>query len=447
MSPFVRAAVALGSLIVTVSSVVPGAEALDSDEKEIQSIELAGTPGTRFIINGRTYAGPVTFGLYDDGIALSEVASIEQYLEGIAEMPFSWPTQALRAQAVAARTYLARRLLPDRAGDAAEHDYDICATSRCQVYRGTSLVDDGSGERWRAAVRDTADELILYEGKPIEAVYTSMVGSRSRANQDVWPSAPVPYLQAVDSPEVGIAPYAEWTVEVTAEQFVAILQAEGLDVAGRLVSISIDDPAEGDGRTTISVTTEGGTDQILAPKLKGAFNRYGDALFPGLLPVRLEDGKKLPQPLLSYTFDLDRVVSEPSSLELLLPEFDRIGSDVVLITGEGWGHGVGMSQWGARIFADNGSTYAEILSHYYSGLVPERVPDLVPDEVVVGLATDRVHVDVEIDGEAEILVNGVPSGSFVSGAWMIRDATNGLDLVPIMNPGAVSPIVMRNWPR
>jgi len=447
VSNFVRIVVALGSLIVAVTAVVPGAAAFDSEEKQIQLIELVGADGTRFVVDGRTYVGPIAFKLYNDGITLSEVASIEQYLQGIAEMPFSWPTQALQAQAVAARTYLARRLLPERKGDAAEHAYDICATNRCQVYRGVSLVEGEYGERWKAAVRDTADELVLYEGRPIEAVYTSMVGSRSRANQDVWSSAPVPYLQAVDSPEVGIAPYAEWTVEVSAAQFVAILEAQGLDVGGSLESVSIDDPPEGDGRTTISVTTERGTDEILAPNLKGAFNRYGDELFPGLLPIRLDNGKKLPEPLLSYTFDLEHVVSEASSLELLLPASDRIGSDVIVISGEGWGHGVGMSQWGARILADEGATYDEILSHYYSGLEPERVPDMVPDTVVIGLATDRAHVDVIIEGQAEILVNGVPSRSFVSGGWMIRDSAIGLDLVPIDNPGAASPISQRVWPR
>jgi stage II sporulation protein D (peptidoglycan lytic transglycosylase) len=435
------------SLIVAVAVAAPGAEAFDSEEKQIQLIELVGAQGTRFVIDGRTYVGPISFKLYNDGITLSEVASIGQYLEGIAEMPFSWPIQALQAQAVAARTFLARRLLPGRAGDAAEHDYDICATNRCQVYRGVSLVEGESGERWKAAVSDTADELILYEGRPIEAVFTSMVGSRSRSNQDVWSSAPVPYLQAVDSPEVGIAPYAEWTVEVTSEQFVAILAAQGLEVGGSLRSIVVDDPDEGDGRTTITVSTQQGSDEILAPNLKGAFNRYGDELFPGLLPIRLGDGKKLPEPLLSYTFELERIVSEPSPLESLLPASDRIGSDVVVITGEGWGHGVGMSQWGARIFADEGATYVEILSHYYSGLEPERVPDMVPDKVVVGLATDRAHVDVTIEGQAEIFVNGVPSRSFVSGGWMIRDSAIGLDLVPIDNPGAASPISLRVWPR
>ncbi|MCL1595434.1 MAG: SpoIID/LytB domain-containing protein [Actinomycetia bacterium] len=422
------------------------AVATERVDRQIQSIELVGGPDTRFVIGERRYAGPITFTLFTDGISLSETASIEQYLEGIAEMPFSWPTQALQAQAVAARTYLARTLLPGRGGDGADHEYDICATSRCQVYRGVSLVEGPSGERWRAAVQNTADELVLYEGKPIEAVFTSMVGSRSRANQDVWSSAPVPYLQPVDSPEVGIAPYAEWSVEITADEFVAILMAEGLDVGGELEGISVDDPVEGDGRTTITITTSEGTDEILAPHLKGAFNRFGDELFPGLLPMRLEEGKKLPEPLPSYTFDVERVGTLPSALEEFLAPFDLVGVDSVVISGEGWGHGVGMSQWGARIFADQGVSYDEILSHYYSGLEPESVPDLVPDEVVVGLATQRSHYEVIVEGEAEIRVNGIASDSFLSGEWLVREWADGLIIVSADDPGSTLSLFQRFWP-
>ena len=111
------------------------------------------------------------------------------------------------------------------------------------------------GSMGRAAVNTTASEVVLYDGRPIEAVYTSMVGSRSRANQDVWASNPVPYLQPVDSPEVGVAPYAEWSVTVTAQQFVQILRAGGLDVGGSLESIVVDDPPEGSGRTEITAIT------------------------------------------------------------------------------------------------------------------------------------------------------------------------------------------------
>ncbi len=437
----------VGSLGFISTARVSTALAGEPTQRQVQSIELIGAGDARFVIDGRPYLGPIKVTAYDDGITLTETSSIEQYLDGIAEMPFAWPIEALRAQAVASRTYLARRLLPGRRGDAAAHDYDICATNRCQVYRGVQLVERQGGDRWRQAVEDTSGEVVLYNGRPIEAVFTSMVGSRSRSNQDVWSSDPVPYLQAVDSPEVGIAPYAQWTVEVTADQFVAILAAGGLDVGGSLKGIVVDDPPEGEGRTKITVRTTEGTDSILAPRLKGVFNREGDELYPGVLPMRLADGRQLPEPLLSYTFEIIREVTTASPIDALLPESDRTGEDRVVFLGEGWGHGVGMSQWGARIMADSGEIYSDILSHYYSGLRPQQAPDVVPTAVVVGLDTDRVEVMVTVSGGAEVLVNGVAAGFLFNGAWVVRDSPNGLDLVPLNGSGNASPISNRFWPR
>ena len=126
------------------------------------------------------------------------------------------------------------------------------------MYRGVDLVEGRYGDRWRQAVETTADEVVVYGGRPVEAVYTSMVGSRSRANQDVWPSDPVPYLQAVDSPEVGVAPYAQWSFSVTARQLLAILAAGGLDVGGELIDVIAEDPPEGEGRTELTIVSTAG---------------------------------------------------------------------------------------------------------------------------------------------------------------------------------------------
>jgi stage II sporulation protein D (peptidoglycan lytic transglycosylase) len=434
----------LVSASITASTVPAIAASLDA---QIVTIELGGDATTRFEVDGRRYAGPMVFTRQADGVGVTERATIEQYLEGIAEMPFSWARQALAAQAVAARTYLTRTLSGGRRGDAAAHDYDICATSRCQVYRGVQLVEGNSGDRWRRAVTSTRDELILYGGRPIEAVFTSMVGSRSRANQDVWSSDPVPYLQPVDSPEIGVAPYAEWGFELSPAQFVEILRADGLDVGGSLISLEVDDPPEGEGRTEITVVTEQGTDSILAPAMKGTFGRYADELYPGSLPARLGDGSRLPEPIMSYTYDVERVTTAPSPLDELLPADDRIGSDIVRFTGEGWGHGVGMSQWGAQIMALAGMGHRAILEHYYTGATVELAPDLVPHQVVVGLSWGRSEVEVTVDGTASLHVNGVPFGSISSGTWIVRSTRDGMVLIPAGDQPLPPPIVDRPWPR
>jgi stage II sporulation protein D len=432
--------------LVLATAVQPGAIAAEP-QTDVVSIELVGSPSSRFEVNGRRYAGPVKFTERADGISFTESASIEQYLQGIAEMPFSWHPEALAAQAIAARTYLARRLLGGRKGDAARYEFDICATNLCQTYRGVQLVEGEYGDRWKTAVETTAGEVLLWGGRPIEAVYTANVGSRSRANQDVWASSMIPYLQPVDSPDIGIAPYSEWSVSVTGTQFVAILKADGYDVGGELRSITVEDPPEGEGRATITVTTSGGTDSILAPKLKGAFNRRGEGLFPGVLPGRLPEGGLLPEAMLSYTFVITHEQAEPARYDFLLPESDRRGRDVVSIDGEGWGHGVGMSQWGAQIMAKDGVSYSEILSHYYTGTEPQSAPSVVPTDVVVGLDWGRTSIPVTVDGSALILVNGLPFRSIGSGEWVVRSTTFGMDIVPAGPLWVASVIADRPWPR
>lgn len=425
----------VGALLIVFTMVSMGPAIADEPEDEVLTIELTGYGSTRFEVNGRRYAGPFLFSLKADGIALTEAVTIEQYLQGIAEMPFSWPAQALAAQAVAARTYLARNLLDGRSGDEARYGYDICATSRCQVYRGVQYVESDSGDRWRAAVENTAGEVLLYDGRPIEAVYSSMVGSRSRANQDVWASSKISYLQPVDSPEIGIAPFAEWTVEVTGDQLVAILRADGYNVGGSLISITTDDPPEGEGRTTITVQSTRGTDSFLAPRLKRAFNIHGGDLFPGLLPVRLGEGKLLPQSLLSYTFEISHELVESAAADPLLPREDRVGRDLVTIDGEGWGHGVGMSQWGARIMADRGDSYSDILSHYYTGTEPVLAPEVVPTDVIVGLDWAKSSIPLTVTGYAKVEVDGEYFGLIDAGDWVILSTPLGIDIVPAASIG------------
>ncbi len=416
-------------------------------DTEVVTITFASDEGARLEFDGRRYVGPLVVTRHRDGLAVTERASIEQYLEGVAEMPFSWREQALAAQAVAARTYLTRRLLGGRQGDAATYGYDICATNRCQVYRGVQLVEGDAGDRWKSAVESTADEIMLYAGRPIEAVFTSMVGSRSRANQDVWSSDPVPYLQPVDSPELGIAPYAEWEFEITAAQFVEILRADGLDVGGALIEVSVSDPPEGQGRTEITVVTEAGTDAILAPAMKGSFNRHGDELYPGALPARSSDGSMLPEPLLSYTYELDHIVVPERAVDALLPYDDRADRDVIRIAGEGWGHGVGMSQWGAQIMAGTGSTYSDILTHYYTGATLESDATLVPDTVVVGLSWGLPSVEVVVSGTAVLQVNGVPYASISDGTYLLRTVPGGIIVIPAGDRPLANPIDTHPWPR
>jgi stage II sporulation protein D len=413
----------------------------------VDEIEFVPVGGTVLEIAGvGAYAGTVRITQVGSVVSVTERVSLDEYLLGLREVPFSWPEAALEAQAIAARTYLARTMAGGRTSTGRRYGFDICATTQCQVYRGVPAGADI--DRWQAAIEATSGFLVLDDGRPALTLYFSSAGSRTRANQDIFGSEPLPYLQPVDSPEAGVTPHETWTVDVPTSVLVTILGAEGFSV-DRIVDIALDRPAEGAGPATVIVTTNEGVIRLASTGLRAILNRWGPQLYPGLFPGRRSDRTRLSQTLPSTSFDLTFSTGSgpPPTLARLLPAFDQGSAGAVRLVGEGWGHGVGMSQWGANAMAQVGADVAEILSHYYTGLHPTDAADLVPDEVLVGLSWDRAAVLVEASGPFDMLVNGVAFGGS-GGAWEVRATAGGLALLPPEEQAALgSAIAGRWWPR
>jgi stage II sporulation protein D len=420
-----------GALVVAVGLMVAVAAVPAAAADDIERVRLVPQEGGAIVINGKIYEGPIEVETYQSGLGVVEEIPIDQYLLGIREVPFGWPEEALRTQVVAARTYATWTLTRGRSETSAKYDYDICATSRCQVYKGTADLDTGLGSRWRAAVEDTAGEILVTSGQPAQALYSSSFGSSSLGNQSVWGGEPVPYLQPVASPEIGRAPFAEWTVVVPAEAFIRMLRRDGIDVGEGLEGIRLDD---GGGRAPAEVVirTGDGVTRVRATKLRGTLNEWGPRLYPDRYPVVTPKGNTYPQTILSYSFDLE--LQEPPEQWprrwVRIADFPQTGS--VVISGEGFGHGVGMSQWGARLMAEDGASYREILAHYYGGLEPVPAGDLVPDLVRVGLAAGRPYLAIEIEGPVVMEANGLPLGLMTTGLWALH--SDGDDLLHV-TPG------------
>jgi SpoIID/LytB domain protein len=153
---------------------------------------------------------------------------MRNYLYGLGEMPSSWPPAALRAQAIAGRTYAYRKVLIS-----GEHR-DPCD---CAVYDSTldqAYIGDakrtGSGpywSRWKGAVDGTGANVIFYAGKPIAALYSASSGGHTESNENVWGGTPIPYLRGVpDWPDgVSANPYHRWTVTMPRSTFASKLDA------------------------------------------------------------------------------------------------------------------------------------------------------------------------------------------------------------------------------
>jgi stage II sporulation protein D (peptidoglycan lytic transglycosylase) len=411
-------------------------------------VVLHPAPGTEFEIGGRSYGGVITLSQSGGSLTLTETTSVDQYLAGIKEVPFGWPEEALAAQVVAARTYLANTLRNGRSAQGRQHGFDICATSACQVYAGTGYRHEDHGDRWIAAVQRTAREILTFDGGPILAVYSSSAGSRTMAVQDVWGGEPLPYLQPVDSPEEGVSPFASWHVEIPAGAFVDILAADGYGVAGDLISIQHVVPPEGEGIARVVVTTTGGVATALGTDLKGAMNRHGPDLYPDLLPGTRADGqRKLPQALPSYNYRVSYVPPQripPLVLEHL-PFADRSLLGMVVFDGEGWGHNLGMSQYGALAMALDGATYREILAHYYGGLTPVDAGASLPEEVVIGLGWDLDSVTLTATGP--FTVGGKAAGPRSGGTWAVITRDGAVGIYPSMGyPTAPNPVTGRPAP-
>lgn len=426
----------LAALLAGVLLAAPSpAIALATDEPagyRAGSVVLVPEGDTTLSLAERRYPGRLRITGHSDGLAVVEEATLDDYLLGIREVPFSWPREALRAQVVAARTYLAWTLFAGRSSNGRRYDYDICATEACQVYAGIGAVlGGGDGERWRAAVSSTAGQILMAGGRPAQALYSSTSGGRTRSVEDVFAgSDPVPYLRAVASPGER-SPFVSWSFAVPEERMAALLEAAGL-ASGAVRTVTTVVRGDGEGPWQVVVESDGGTTSVDTWRFRTLFNRAAADLVPEQLPVLRPDGslRRYPQTVMSPTFVVRSELAPVPGVEGP-PTFER----VFRIDGRGWGHLVGMSQFGAEAMARSGASAAEILGHYYSGLVPTQAGALLPETVEVGLVVGGAEAAVRPDGPVTVLVDGAPVAEAVLGTWRFASEGGAVRVLPPVGLG------------
>jgi stage II sporulation protein D len=153
------------------------------------------------LLGGRGYRGSLRVKTTGSALEVVNVVGLESYVMGVvpSEMPNKWPAEALASQAVAARTYALSHL-------AKGGDYDLYPDTRSQVYGGIGAEAASSN----AAVSETANQILLYDGKPADTFFSSSSGGKTANVQDVWSSPPVPYLVSVPDPYDTLSPYHNW---------------------------------------------------------------------------------------------------------------------------------------------------------------------------------------------------------------------------------------------
>jgi hypothetical protein len=210
-----------------------------------------------------------------------------------------------------------------------------------------------------------------------------------------------------------------------ASAFVDVLAAAGVGT-GELVSVDVTAPPRGEGVWQMEIVTSEGVVRLPVSRVRSEFNRHGPVLYPGLLPSRRPDGKLYPQTILSYRFDVRYIPAVPLDRRLRrLPVDDRPVGGSIVINGNGWGHHVGMSQYGALAMAEKGEDYASILGHYYGGLQPQRADELLPTTVAVGLEWGRESIVVRASGPFTIVTESATIDVVAGGTWILQASDVG----------------------
>ena len=268
----------------------------------------------------------------------TEEIDIDEYLYGVvsAEMPASFEEEALKAQAVVARTYTIYKIInnEDKHGEANICDDSTC----CQAW----ISEEDRKEKWNeeeresywekivSAVNSTKGEIITYEGKPINAFFHSNSGGATEAPVDVWGGSGYPYLQSVTT--AGEDAYSQYSskVEISKDEFVEKIKEEHSDF-----KIDFDEKD--------CIKIEEYTDGNRVKKIKIGNLELSGVEVRNILGLRSANFK--------VTIEKEKIKFEVT----------------------GYGHGVGMSQTGADSLAKEGKTYEEIIHHYYTDVEIENI--------------------------------------------------------------------------
>ena len=269
--------------------------------------------------------------MYNHKTGKIQKIDIEEYLCGVlsGEMPSDFNIEALKAQAVAARTYV---IYNQENGSSKHKDSVVCTDyTHCQEYKDEKELKKLKGEDWiknsypiiKQAVNETKGHVITYDGEPILPLYFSTSSGKTENSEEVF-STEYPYLRSVDSSYDKYAPKYASTLKISNKDFVAKLKKVYANININEVNLS--------SQVKIVSRSDG-----------GAVNK-----------IKLGD-KELTGRDVRSILNLNS-----SNFEI---KFDTNSLDFIV---KGYGHGVGMSQWGAEGMAEEGYKYYEILSHYYS---------------------------------------------------------------------------------
>ena len=381
------------------------------------------TQGKGFIlVNNRPYRGSLTIKNENGNLMVINHVYLDDYIRGTIKKEINphWPEEAIKAQIITARTYAVKNITRHR-----DQGYDFCASSHCQVYGGINAEDSITNK----LVDSIKDLILTYQNQPAGVCFHSESGGCTDSALNVW-GKNVPYLVSVDSPWESDSPHAQWEVEISSSELTLALQKAGF-IQGNIIDVQVR-PNSGNQRVSeFQIQTTLKKYQIPASKVREAlgYERLPSTFFK-LIPLTSRNiiSRPTPKPkvtppptptisanpgdseeepeyreMLDKDWNLDDIIvflslreqerqksqsNQPNKPSLSNPEEDFEEKEILkihdnststynteviyLLQGRGYGHGVGLSQWGARGMAMEGYSYQEILFHYFPGCEIKR---------------------------------------------------------------------------
>jgi len=287
--------------------------------------KLTISPAAILRINGKNYRGLFDFYPVEKGVLVVNEIPVEEYLVGLINCEISslWPVEAVKTQAVIARSYAIYQ--KDARRNALYH---LESSVMDQVYDGIDIEDS----RAARAVDETAGEVLAYNGGVIQAFYHSNCGGHTEAAENVW-GAGIPYLQGVECRYCLNTPSAKWEIALPMKKIEALLKSGGYPVAG------------------------------LKEVRTGRINRSGRIMDMALASAKGD----VTMSAVNFRKAIGYSVIKSTNFTV------RQKGDELQFSGAGNGHGVGLCQWGSKQRAGDGFNYREILAYYYPGVRLEKL--------------------------------------------------------------------------
>ena len=273
-----------------------------------------------FLVNNKIYRGNIIINSSKNGNNIINELKMEDYLKGILpkEASSSWNSEALKAQAVISRTYALKNL-----GRHSKEGFDICSQVHCQVYGGASCETKNCNQ----AVYDTKGEVVLYNNELAQTFFHSSCAGHTEDPKYVWQWKDTPsYLKGVKDNYCKDNPHQNWTTTIPETTIREKLIKAG-HKTGKIKKIS-----------TSGTTTAKAAKEIIIKHSKGTLK------------------------LNSYTF---RCAIAPDKIKSTQITSIKLKNKNFTFEGNGWGHKVGLCQWGAKAMGDKKFTYKQILEFYY----------------------------------------------------------------------------------